>query len=59
MIEQASATVAIALTVAIAAALLARPVLRRLPEPANGDDKPLYRELGSTPFLVSCGVLAT
>ena len=58
MIEQASATVAIALTVAIAAALLARPVLRRLPEPANRDDKPLYRELGSTPFLVSCGVLA-
>ena len=47
MIEQAPATVAIALTVAIAAALLARPVLRRLPEPANGDDKPLYRELAT------------
>ena len=58
MIEQAVATVAIALTAAIAAALLTRPVLRRLPEPADGDNKPLYRELGSTPFLVSCGVLA-
>ena len=58
MIEQAVATVAIALTVAIAATLLARPVLRRLPEPADGDDKPLYRELGSIQFLVSCGVLA-
>jgi leader peptidase (prepilin peptidase)/N-methyltransferase len=58
VIEQAPATVAIALMVAMAAALLARPVLRRLAEPANGDDKPLYRELGSTPFLVSCGVLA-
>jgi leader peptidase (prepilin peptidase) / N-methyltransferase len=58
VIEQAVATIAIALTVAIAAALLVRPVLRRLPEPADGDNKPLYRELGSTPFLVSCGVLA-
>jgi leader peptidase (prepilin peptidase)/N-methyltransferase len=58
VIEQALATLAIAVTVALAAAFLARPVLRRLPEPADGDDKPLYRELGSTTFLVSCGVLA-
>jgi leader peptidase (prepilin peptidase)/N-methyltransferase len=58
VIEHALGTLAIAVTVAIAAAFLARPVLRRLPEPADGDDKLLYRELGSTPFLVSCGVLA-
>jgi leader peptidase (prepilin peptidase) / N-methyltransferase len=58
VIERALATLAIAVTVAIAAGLLARPVLRRLPEPADGDDKLLYRELGSAPFLISCGVLA-
>jgi hypothetical protein len=50
VIEHALATLAIAVTVALTAAFLARPVLRRLPEPADGDDKPLYRELGSTPF---------
>ena len=51
-------TVAVAFTVGITATLLTRPVLRRLPEPANGDGKPLYRDLGSTPFLITCGVLA-
>jgi leader peptidase (prepilin peptidase) / N-methyltransferase len=58
VIEQALATVAVALTIAVAAALVAGPVLRRLPEPADGDGKPLYRDLGSTPFLITCGVLA-
>lgn len=51
-------TVAVAFTVGITATLLTRPVLRRLPEPANGDGKPLYRDLGSTAFCLSCGVLA-
>jgi len=58
VIDQALATAAVALTIAVAAALLAGPVLRRLPEPADGDGKPLYRDLGRTPFLITCGVLA-
>lgn len=58
MIVEALATVAVAFTVAIAAALLTRAVLVRLPEPADGDGKPLYRDLGSTSFALSCGVLA-
>jgi leader peptidase (prepilin peptidase)/N-methyltransferase len=39
-------------------ALVVRPVLCRLPEPANGEGKPSYRELATLGFLISCCVLA-
>jgi leader peptidase (prepilin peptidase)/N-methyltransferase len=63
VIAEALAAVAMALMIAVACALLARPVLQRLPEPAALDDqnidaKPLYRDLAGIPFLLSCGVLA-
>ena len=63
MIAEALAAVAMALMIAVACALLARPVLQRLPEPAAVDDqnidgKPLYRDLASIRFLLCCGVLA-
>jgi leader peptidase (prepilin peptidase) / N-methyltransferase len=63
VIAEAVAAVAIALMVAVGCALLVRPVLQRLPEPAalgdqNIDGKPLYRDLASIRFLLSCGVLA-
>jgi leader peptidase (prepilin peptidase)/N-methyltransferase len=35
-----------------------RPVLARLPEPAEGEGKPLYRELGTTRFVAITSVLA-
>ena len=44
-----------------AAAVMAfgvRPVLDRLPEPAEGDGKPLYRELGTTRFVAITSALA-
>jgi leader peptidase (prepilin peptidase) / N-methyltransferase len=47
-----------AIAVALITALVVRPVLCRLPEPANGEGKPSYRELGTLGFLISCGVLA-
>ena len=54
--------VALAAVAAGAAALLvvlaARPILRRLPEPPEGEDKPLYRDLGTPAFLVACGTCA-
>jgi leader peptidase (prepilin peptidase) / N-methyltransferase len=58
VIEGAWPAVAITLTIALISVLLVRPVLRRLPEPVNGDGKPLYRDLGSGRFLIICGVLA-
>ena len=58
MIEDAVAALAIAVTIAMISALLVRPVLRRLPEPADGLAMPIYRDLGSAGFLVACGVLA-
>ena len=39
-------------------ALGVRPVLTRLPEPAEGDGKPLYRELGTTRFVAITSALA-
>lgn len=44
-----------------AAAVMAfgvRPVLDRLPEPAEGEGKPLYRDLGSTRFIAMTSALA-
>ncbi len=32
-----------------------RPTLRRLPEPVDGGDKPLYRDLGTTRFVALSG----
>lgn len=58
MIMQALAAIAAALTIAVACALLIRPVLRQLPEPAGGHDKPLYRDLPTIGFLLVCAVLA-
>jgi leader peptidase (prepilin peptidase) / N-methyltransferase len=63
VIAEALAAVAMALMIAVACALLARPVLQRLREPAALDDqnidaKPLYRDLAGIRFLLSCGVLA-
>jgi len=58
VIADAPAAVAMALMIAVAGALLVRPVLQRLPEPADADGKPPYRNLASIPFLLSCGVLA-
>ncbi|HEU4909429.1 MAG TPA: prepilin peptidase [Propionibacteriaceae bacterium] len=52
------AAIAAALVIAVACALLVRPVLQRLPEPAGGGDKPLYRALPSIRFLLVCAVLA-
>lgn len=58
MIEEALATVVIAATIGTTAAVLVRPLLRRLPEPVAGDGKPTYRDLGTTRFVLVCGVLA-
>ena len=58
MIGDGLAAAAIALMIATTTGLLVRPLLRLLPEPVPGDGKPIYRDLGSTRFLVVCGVLA-
>ena len=58
MIGDGLAAAAIAVMIAMTTGLLVRPLLRLLPEPVPGDDKPIYRDLGSTRFLLVCGVLA-
>ena len=58
MIGDGLAAAAIAVMIATTTGLLVRPLLRLLPEPVPGDGKPIYRDLGSTRFLVVCGVLA-
>ena len=58
MIREGLAAVAIAATIAMASAFLVRPLLRRLPEPVPGDGKPIYRDLGTTRFVLVCGALA-
>ena len=58
MIEEGWLAGAVALAIAVTTASLVRPVLRRLPEPAEAAGKPLYRDLGSIRFLVICGALA-
>jgi leader peptidase (prepilin peptidase)/N-methyltransferase len=57
MIGEGLAAVAIAVATATIAALLVRPLLRRLPLPVPGDGKPAYRDLGTTRFLLVCGAL--
>ena len=58
MIMQVLAAIAPALIIAVACALLVRPVLQRLPEPGGGHDKPLYRDLPTLRFMLVCAVLA-
>jgi leader peptidase (prepilin peptidase) / N-methyltransferase len=58
VIMEALAAIAAALMIAVVCALLVRPVLQRLPEPAGGHHKPLYRDLPTIRFLLVCGVLA-
>jgi hypothetical protein len=58
VILEGLAAVAIAMTVAVTSAFLVRPLLRRLPEPVPGDGKPIYRDLGTTRFVLVCGALA-
>jgi leader peptidase (prepilin peptidase)/N-methyltransferase len=47
-----------ALATGLVTALVVRPVLRWLPEPADGEGKPLYRDLGSRRFVTGCASLA-
>jgi leader peptidase (prepilin peptidase)/N-methyltransferase len=58
VIGEALAAAVIALGVGVTSALLVRPVLKRLPEPADSGGKTRYPDLGSTRFLISCGVLS-
>jgi leader peptidase (prepilin peptidase)/N-methyltransferase len=58
VIMQVLAAIAPALIIAVACALLVRPVLQRLPEPGGGHDKPLYRDLPTIRFMLVCAVLA-
>ena len=58
MIEEGLAAVVVAVTIGTTSALLVRPLLRRLPVPVPGDDRPIYRDLGTARFLLVCGVLA-
>jgi leader peptidase (prepilin peptidase)/N-methyltransferase len=58
VIEEGLAAVAIAVMIGATSALLVRPLLRRLPVPVPGDGKPIYRDLGTTRFLLVCGALA-
>jgi leader peptidase (prepilin peptidase) / N-methyltransferase len=52
------AAVVIAVMTGMTTALLVRPLLRRLPEPIPGGGTPSYRALGSSRFLLACGLLA-
>jgi leader peptidase (prepilin peptidase)/N-methyltransferase len=58
VIEESLAAVVIAVTIGATSAVLVRPLLRRLPEAVPGDGRPIYRDLGTTGFLLVCGALA-
>ena len=58
MIGEAQTTAVIAPVAGLISAFLVRPVLKRLPEPANSGGKTRYCDLGSPRFLIGCGVLA-
>jgi leader peptidase (prepilin peptidase)/N-methyltransferase len=50
--------VAVAVAMMLGMAVLIRPILRRLPEPAAGDDKPRYADLATPPLVAGCAGLA-
>jgi leader peptidase (prepilin peptidase) / N-methyltransferase len=58
VIREGLAAVAIAAAIAMVSAFLVRPLLRRLPEPVPTDGKPIYRDLGTTRFVLVCSALA-
>ena len=58
MIEEGLAAITIAVAIGAITAFLVRPLLRRLPEPIGGSGKPIYRDLGTTRFMLICGALA-
>ncbi|HJY44518.1 MAG TPA: prepilin peptidase [Propionibacteriaceae bacterium] len=58
MIRDGLVAAAIAMVIATTTGLLVRPLLRLLPGPVPGDGRPIYRDLGSTRFLLVCGGLA-
>jgi len=58
VIEEGLPAVVIALMISATAAVLVRPLLRRLPVPVPGDGKPIYRDLGTARFSLVCGALA-
>jgi leader peptidase (prepilin peptidase) / N-methyltransferase len=58
VIQEVAAALAMGLVIGAISALLVRPALQRLPEPADGYGKPLYRELGTIDFILGCGALA-
>jgi leader peptidase (prepilin peptidase) / N-methyltransferase len=58
VIQEGLAAVAIAATIAVTSAFLVHPLLQRLPQPVPGDGKPIYRDLGTSHFVLVCGALA-
>lgn len=58
MIEEVPAALVMGLMIAAISAVLVRPTLQRLPEPADGYGKQLYRDLASPGFIVVSGALA-
>jgi hypothetical protein len=58
VIEEGLAAVVIGVTIGATSAVLVRPLLRRLPKAVSGDGRPIYRDLGTTRFLLVCGALA-
>jgi leader peptidase (prepilin peptidase)/N-methyltransferase len=56
--DEGLTTITAAVLTAALVAVGLRPVLRRLPEPADGDGKIAYRDLPTAGFLVACSALA-
>ena len=50
--------VALAVGTMLGMAVLTRPILRRLAEPATGDDKPRYADLATPRLVAGCTLLA-
>ncbi len=53
-----TATLVAGLVVGLLTAVLVRPTLGWLPEPPDAEDKPLYRDLAGSRFILVCGLLA-
>jgi leader peptidase (prepilin peptidase)/N-methyltransferase len=47
-----------ALLTGLVVTLLTRPVLARLPEPSDAEDKPAYAELGTVAFVGTCALVS-